>query len=184
MAVVTGAKAIAAVATCSEATLPAADQGDADALRLAAALVRAVRDDVSVERAAVELAARLIGTGGRSAGSRSGETENLIANWRIAQAAEFMSRHFAEPVALAELADVAGMSKHHFVREFRAHTGMSPYNYLIEIRLRVAGQLLALTSLPVTAVAAACGYKAASHFSTVFTRKYGVHPTGFRAGGL
>ncbi|MGL4636480.1 MAG: helix-turn-helix transcriptional regulator [Beijerinckiaceae bacterium] len=57
---------------------------------------------------------------------------------RISRALRHMERHSTEALDLAALARVAGMSKFHFLRVFRQTTTTTPYQYLLNLRLRAA----------------------------------------------
>ena len=59
-------------------------------------------------------------------------------------------------------------------------TGMSPQEYLIEIRMRRASDLLGRSNDPIQSIAAECGYDDALAFSKVFKSKFGVNPSEYR----
>jgi AraC family transcriptional regulator len=91
-----------------------------------------------------------------------------------------MSVHFAEPLALEDLAAAAGISKFHFTRLFRSKVGRTPHAFPTDIRLDSARRMLVTTELSIGEVGLACGYRDASHFSTAFAARYGAAPTAFR----
>ncbi len=82
--------------------------------------------------------------------------------------------------SVAALARRAGYGADHFGRLFRAVMGVSPKNYVIEVRLRNARQLLAESHLKIEAVAAQLGYRNVYFFSRQFTQKTGWTPSAFR----
>jgi AraC family transcriptional regulator len=61
---------------------------------------------------------------------------------RLRLAADFIDTCHAEPLALADMARVACLSRYHFVRHFRALFGITPYAYLLRKRARVARRLM------------------------------------------
>ncbi|WP_312729295.1 helix-turn-helix transcriptional regulator, partial [Enterococcus sp.] len=61
---------------------------------------------------------------------------------------------------------------------FKEATGVSPINYLIEIRLKRAKDMLKNDNLTIKEVASAVGYQDAYHFSKSFKKLYGVSPSG------
>ncbi len=63
----------------------------------------------------------------------------------------------------------------------RRVAGCSPKDYLLGIRLGRAKELLAVTELPVAAVARRVGYDDPAYFSRLFTRRVGMAPIRFRA---
>lgn len=86
----------------------------------------------------------------------------------------------AEAIGLAELAAVAGMSRHHFSRLFTAHVGSSPARYVERVRIEQAGRLLRAGSLSIAQVAQAVGFSDQSHFTRRFRLHTGRTPSEFR----
>ncbi|MGR5945383.1 AraC family transcriptional regulator [Enterobacter sp. C4G1] len=82
---------------------------------------------------------------------------------------------------LADLANVAGMSRAGFARRFNELTGTTPLSYLTHWRMHIASRALRLSSEPVKHLAFRLGYANESTFSTVFKRVYGMSPTAHRA---
>ena len=95
---------------------------------------------------------------------------------------EFIDANLARDIRLYDLAQLAHLSERHFIRAFRAATGMTPYRYVIERRLRVCADLLRThRDMPVSAVALAMRFKSRPHFSSQFIALFGVTPTQYRA---
>jgi AraC family transcriptional regulator len=107
---------------------------------------------------------------------RAGE----ISDRRLRRVIEFMAVHYAGPITLDQLAAEAGISKYHFTRLFREKVGKTPFRHLTETRLAAARTMLVTTDLRVSEVALACGFAAATHFTTAFTARYGSAPLAFR----
>jgi AraC family transcriptional regulator len=80
-------------------------------------------------------------------------------------------------IGVNELADAAQQSWSHFPRLFRRSTGLSPYQYVVKVRLQRAIGLLRTTKLSMTAVAAHAGFADHAHFCRWLRRMYGVSPT-------
>ncbi len=93
---------------------------------------------------------------------------------------EHLHRHYADKVAVAELARIAAMSVAHFSRVFRHETGYPPLDYLIRLRLQKARLLLLAGSDNVTEISLKCGFATPSHFAASFQRQYGTTPTDYR----
>jgi len=98
----------------------------------------------------------------------------------LAAVVELMHARMADPLQLEDLAAVAHLSPHHFLRRFRAATGSPPMRLLTRIRMEHARELLADDGLTIQQVAARCGYTSASAFSAVFRRTTGRSPSEFR----
>jgi AraC-like DNA-binding protein len=93
---------------------------------------------------------------------------------------EYLHRHYAEKLAVAELARIAAMSDAHFSRVFRRETGHPPLDYLIRLRLQKARLLLLAGSDSITEIALKCGFATPSHFTACFQRQCGTTPSDFR----
>jgi AraC family transcriptional regulator len=93
----------------------------------------------------------------------------------------FVEQHLATDIRLADLASLAHLSERHFIRAFRAATGVTPYRYVVEKRLRVAAQLLHIhDTRSIADIARAAGFKSQAHFAAEFRSRYRVTPTRYR----
>lgn len=101
-------------------------------------------------------------------------------NRAVARARDYLDACFADEVELADVAQVAGLSRAHFIRAFGRETGMTPHAYLIDRRFRAARRLLERGEAP-SEVAAACGFFDQSHLNRVFKARMGVTPGAYRA---
>ena len=81
---------------------------------------------------------------------------------------------------VADLADAAGYSLHHFSRHFRAAVGVSPGRYLTAHRIGAAKQLLLTHDEPVIDIAAAVGFASLSSFTRRFNLTVGLPPAELR----
>src|SRR5690242_6523932 len=99
----------------------------------------------------------------------------------LLRAKDFADAHYAEPLEVADLAGVAGLSRAHFSREFRRAFGVSPHAYLLTRRLERAAALLRKTDRSVAEVCLDVGLQGVGSFTTSFKRAYGKTPTEYRA---
>lgn len=100
----------------------------------------------------------------------------------IVQAVQFAAQCFSAEIDIDDLAAAAGLSRAHFSRRFRTEIGISPLQYLTEVRLRRAMSLLRGTILPLEEVADQCGFAGASYFGKVFRKTLGITPADYRRG--
>lgn len=100
---------------------------------------------------------------------------------RISAALRHLEMNYADPVELDALARAAGMSKYHFIRTFRSVVGMTPYQFVLETRLREVALRLVRSAVPVSAAALEAGFGDLSTFNARFRARFGVNPTAFRA---
>ncbi|QGG55704.1 AraC family transcriptional regulator [Paenibacillus sp. B01] len=103
------------------------------------------------------------------------------ARRQVDQAVRWLQTHYAEPVSIQELARRLGYHRTHLSKLFRAFTGLSPMQYLGELRMSRAKDLLA-TDLSVEQIASSCGYADPLYFSRHFRRSFGLSPTAYRQG--
>jgi AraC family transcriptional regulator len=134
-------------------------------------------DELYAESSAAFLSAHVLshyGTGapGRVAAGRE--------DARVQTAVEFMRDSLHLPVSLADIAASAGLSPYHFLRVFRAATGVPPHRFLTRMRIDAARRRLEDSDLSVTEIALLCGFSSASQFSTAFRRETGMAPRTFR----
>lgn len=81
---------------------------------------------------------------------------------------------------MAQLSARLGITDRHLRRIFSAHLGISPLQYLQTRRLLAAKQLLADTSLPITQVALASGFRSLRSFNAAFSEHYALNPSQAR----
>jgi transcriptional regulator GlxA family with amidase domain len=80
-----------------------------------------------------------------------------------------------QPVSLAQLAEVAGLSRFELIRRFRQQNGLTPHSFQRDLRIERARAMLG-DAMPAAAVAAACGFADQPHLTRVFKRLVGVTP--------
>ena len=95
---------------------------------------------------------------------------------RIARAIARIRQDFRSPLAVADLADAAGMSASSFHEHFKSITATTPLQYQKDLRLMEARRLLAEGSHSVSAAAFEVGYESPTQFSREYARKFGASP--------
>lgn len=126
---------------------------------------------------ALDLAAAVL----RAAGECRPARISSLDERRVAAVARHLEEHFDRPCSLDELARLAALSPFHFLRVFRAVTGLTPHQYLLRARLRAAAALLVTTQTPVTEIALAVGFEDLSNFTRSFGAEYRLTPKRYRA---
>jgi AraC family transcriptional regulator len=89
-------------------------------------------------------------------------------------------RSFSSDLSLQALANDSGYSRVHFIRMFKAATGYSPHNYLLNLKLERARELLRNPSISLIDIALDCGFSSHSHMSRLFHKIVGVTPSDYR----
>lgn len=98
----------------------------------------------------------------------------------IAKVINYLEDNFSQNITLADLTKTACMSKSTLMRAFRKQMGASPFQYLINIRLEHACQLICENQLPLTAICNQAGFSSYSYFSRCFVRRFHQTPNNFR----
>lgn len=95
----------------------------------------------------------------------------------VYRAIQFMKANLARKLTADEIAASAGLSKYHFLREFKRITGYTPAVYLNAIRCKHARNLLESGRHSVKEVAVLCGFTDSAYFCRVFRQHTGFRPT-------
>jgi AraC-like DNA-binding protein len=94
---------------------------------------------------------------------------------------EGLNRAIDAPAAsLDEMAEVASLSKYHFIRSFRKATGTTPWRHVINRRMMEAKQLLSDPDYSIQQIAFHLGYNDPNYFSRAFRKEVGMSPRAFR----
>lgn len=99
---------------------------------------------------------------------------------RLSKVVKTILDHPEQSYTLESLADIAAMSRATFIRHFEKSFERTPMDFLRDVRLRRAAQLLQVSSTTVDSIAGKVGYASRSHFSRAFHDQYGVSPADFR----
>jgi len=100
---------------------------------------------------------------------------------RLNAVVDYIEANLARPIALRELAGLAGVSARHFERAFRQSLELPPHAYVLRRRVDAArGLLVGQAALTVEQVAKRVGFSSASHLASAFRRQEGCSPAQFR----
>jgi AraC-like DNA-binding protein len=102
------------------------------------------------------------------------------ADERLVAVRQFIEKNYAEPIAVDDLAVLAGMSKGYLFRAFKGAFGQPPLAYQQQLRIDAAKTMLRATALRCREVALRCGYENSQFFCRLFKRATGVSPGRFR----
>ncbi len=100
------------------------------------------------------------------------------AHRAVERARIYLREHYAEPVSLAELANLTRLSRFHLVHAFTRYAGLPPHAYQIHIRIERARAML-LRGIPPVEVASIVGFADQSHFNRHFKRIWRVTPSRY-----
>lgn len=119
-------------------------------------------------------------TAGAGASSSSPSTQDQR---RISAVLRHMEQNCDQPLQLDALASIACMSKYHFLRTFRRIVGLTPHQFLLDLRLRRAAMALCTTQTPISTIAFDAGFGDLSTFNGRFRNVFGQSPGELRRTG-
>ncbi|HKU14064.1 MAG TPA: AraC family transcriptional regulator [Steroidobacteraceae bacterium] len=144
--------------------------------KVAGLLLKIARGAVDSDEAAVAIANLSLSAGERSTAAGASDHDTR----RVLEAVRYINTHFAEPCPLDTLAAVAGLSRFRFAKRFRAVTGETANQYVINRRLSAAATRLAATKAPIAEIAFEVGFNDLSYFDACFRSAFGCAPSIWR----
>jgi len=102
-----------------------------------------------------------------------------IVDKSIDLAAEFMQAFYNSNITIEDICEEVDLSPFHFIRSFKQKYGVSPHQYLMQLRISKAQEILATRRYSVSEAAMLCGFVSLSHFSSTFKRLTGMSPIAF-----
>ena len=100
----------------------------------------------------------------------------------VRQARMLLEQHTIKITKMAQVAAGFSMSEKHFRRIFKAQTGLSPYQYHLQVKIYRAKEMLHGTSLTIKEIAGALSFESPFHFSHAFKQRTGMSPSQWRIG--
>jgi AraC-like DNA-binding protein len=103
-----------------------------------------------------------------------------LQDYRAEYTCRFVLAHFSENINRDKMAEMVNLSPGYFSNLFRSEVGMSFSDYLIQVRVENAKNLLRRFDLSVEAISKKCGFNSLAHFSRTFKDRCGLSPLKFR----
>lgn len=100
------------------------------------------------------------------------------------RALQYIEAYYNSNITIDDICSSVHVSSYHFIRMFKTHTGKTPHQYLIELRLTKAEDMLLRGEYKIEEVAELCGFLSKSHFAAQFKRIKGTSPSDYRRGTL
>ncbi len=105
-------------------------------------------------------------------------TESLNKN--IYQSLDYIHKNFSSKIKISTLAEIEHFSISHYMNMFHKCTGITPIQYITELRLNRACELLSQSDLSIGKISESVGYADQLYFSRIFRRNIGVTPSRYR----
>ncbi|HHU91307.1 MAG TPA: helix-turn-helix transcriptional regulator [Clostridiaceae bacterium] len=116
------------------------------------------------------------------------EYGKLAANRRyenyLSQAIEYMRTYYSSSITIEDISKYIYLSPSHFKRVFKTETGITPYRFLLKVRIEKAKQVLLDEDYSFDEVARLCGFANAGHLSSVLKKSEGLTPSEYRRGDV
>ncbi len=115
------------------------------------------------------------------------QASDWIRSWKhvtskdaIWEAEEWIKAHFEEPITLEDVAEHVSLSPYYFSKIFKERLNKSFVDYVTDLRVGKAKELLSTTDKPLKEISQLVGYKDPNYFSRVFKKRMGVTPSEYR----
>jgi AraC-like DNA-binding protein len=104
----------------------------------------------------------------------------VLAPWQLRRTIDYMETYFPHRIEVQTLAELVNLSQAHFSRAFKASTGLAPYQWQLNSRIRRAQLSLVHSDASISEVAQATGFADTVHFGRTFRKLAGVTPGVWR----
>lgn len=132
-----------------------------------------------VDALGMAMASRLVSMHYRTP-ARGASKPPVMAKSSLRNVVDYIESHLAAPIHLADLSEIAGLSRFRLSREFHSVTGLAPYAYILRRRIERAKELLAAKEVSLVGVALEVGFGSQAHFTDSFRKVVGVTPGEWR----
>lgn len=161
--------------------------GERDAVleHLAGAIGEAVGDNLPgsslfVDPIAQAMASRFLAINGRRPSTQDAPRSSQLSGRHLQRIRDFVEAHLDSDIRLNAMANACGLSTEYFVRLFKNSVGVSPYQYVIGLRVERAKALLSDPSQNLSEIALQCGFSHQEHMTRMFRRFTGQTPGRYR----
>ena len=95
-------------------------------------------------------------------------------------ATNYMEYNYNRQISLTDIANSVNLHPNYFHRLFKAKTGHTPFEYLTDLRVNAASDLIITTNQTISSIALQCGFDSTSYFICVFKKRKGLTPNRYR----
>jgi len=127
------------------------------------------------------IANRFIAINYHTPAAEPGKQTQRLTHRQMQRIREFVEANLETDIRLEMMAGICGRSTEYFVRVFKATAGVSPYQYVLNLRIERAKALLGVEGASIADVALQCGFSHQEHLTRMFRRFTGVTPGRYRS---
>ena len=98
----------------------------------------------------------------------------------LSKSVSFMEQNHNKNISINELSEIANISSRHYSRLFKKYYGITPLQYLIDLRLNNAAGMMLTTNKSITEIALECGFYDSSSFCRQFKAHFNIRASDFR----
>jgi len=99
---------------------------------------------------------------------------------KIKAATNFINERFTEKITLKNVANAVNYTPNYLQHVFKENLGISPYGYILKLRIKKAKKMIATESKTLAEIAYACGFSSQSYFTLIFRKQTNLTPAEYR----
>ncbi len=109
------------------------------------------------------------------------EPKGIYSYGRFSKVVQYLKSHLDREISLTEMAQIMNMNSSYFCRAFQQEIGLSPYQFILQLRIEKAKELLKKSpEVSISDIAFSCGFSSQNILNKHFRKFVGITPTQYR----
>lgn len=147
---------------------PADQEWDGEELKAGLEALKSLEEYYSYFRSCLQL----IGKPREKRGGRESE--------KIREVITYIHKNYGKDIGIPEIARQIGVSESYLIKEFKRSMGCTVHDYLVDVRIHMARELLTRETKKIYEIAELTGFNSSQYFSIVFLKQTGMTPKQYR----